>query len=127
MFPKSTRSGSAVAAFPDVCHTPQPPGSGPVPVPYPNLTAAGTKSSSLKTAGKATQLKVSGFQPTVGDQAGVLKSVVGTKHAHGVRTQLQTIHSQLAALPAGNPNRWHELIDQYVLLTAELYLTLTND
>jgi hypothetical protein len=30
------------------------------------------------------------------------------------------------ALPGGNPNRWHELVDNYVIATAQLYIALTE-
>jgi hypothetical protein len=88
MFAKSTLTGRAVPAFPDVCKTPMP--SGPVPIPYPNIAV--TKPNPVQT--------------------------------RQLRGQIQSLHVQIMGLPGGNPNRWHELLDRYVILTAELYSSL---
>lgn len=161
MFPASTKTGNAVAAFPDVCHTPTP--AGPVPVPYPNQAVSQAKSAA-KTAPDAKKAgsKASSFVPSAGNQAGTSnvvtslvqgktyfvsggaavkmegasvqhvgalamhnKQVGGSARQHW-RNQLQVLHSQIMALPGGNPNRWHELVDNYVIATAQLYIALTE-
>jgi hypothetical protein len=43
-----------------------------------------------------------------------------------LRGQLQVLHMQMASLPGRDPNRWHRLLDDYVVLTAELYKTLSD-
>jgi Domain of unknown function (DUF4150) len=42
-----------------------------------------------------------------------------------LRFRLHAITSQLSALRGGDPNPWHKLVDEYVLVTTELYLELT--
>jgi hypothetical protein len=42
-----------------------------------------------------------------------------------LRFRLHAITSQLSTLRGGDPNPWHKLVDEYVLVTTELYLELT--
>jgi hypothetical protein len=42
-----------------------------------------------------------------------------------LRSRLHAITSQLSALRGGDPNPWHKLVDEYVLVATELYLELT--
>jgi hypothetical protein len=42
-----------------------------------------------------------------------------------LRFRLHAITSQLSILRGGDPNPWHKLVDEYVLVTTELYLELT--
>jgi uncharacterized protein DUF4150 len=42
-----------------------------------------------------------------------------------LRLRLHAITSQLSTLRGGDPNPWHRLVDEYVLVTTELYLELT--
>ena len=93
---KSAHPGKAVTAFPDVCKTPSP--AGPVPIPYPN-------------AGY-------GQQNTAGS-----KTLTGSNKMRG---RLQMLNMQITSLPSGDPTRWHKLLDEYVVLTAELYKTLSE-
>ena len=128
---KSSYQGSSVAAFPDVCKTPSP--GGPVPIPYPNLGIPGQQQAggSKATAGKT--LATGGtLSSSRGNEPGTLKEVVsmstGDKMARSqfLRNQMHGLHGQLWSLPGGNPNQWHKLLDQYVILTAELYKTLSE-
>jgi hypothetical protein len=57
-----------------------------------------------------------------GDEAGAARGVISNK----LRGQLQMLHMQIASLPSGDPTRWHKLLDQYVILSAELYKTLSE-
>ena len=52
-------------------------------------------------------------------------SAASQAKAAQLRSRLQAITSQLSALPGGNPKAWHTLVDEYVLVSAELYLQLT--
>jgi hypothetical protein len=45
--------------------------------------------------------------------------------AQKLRSELHSVHNQLMALPGLNPNKWHELLDKYVVLTARLYMALS--
>jgi Toxin PAAR-like domain len=116
MFPSSSYKGQAVAAFPDVCKTPAP--AGPVPIPYPNIAlGTGTSTVSPTTSLRAMQ----------GRFVGSLQSIASTQSAASkLRSQLQTLHAQMIGLPGSNPNRWHELVDQYVMTAAELYKALAG-
>jgi Toxin PAAR-like domain len=109
MYPASTKSGGAVVAFPDVCTTP----GGPVPIPYPNVA----KSPVSKTQPTAQKLPPGGL-------------TTGFPSLHPapaqLRTKLATLHGQLSALPAGNPNQWHTVVDDYVMTVAALYIALTD-
>jgi hypothetical protein len=120
---KSGHQGAAVTAFPDVCKTPSP--GGPVPIPYPNAFGYGQQNTGSKTTSagsKPTLTKSSNFSMSSGDEAGAARGVLSSK----LRGQLQMLHIQIASLPSGDPTRWHKLLDQYVILTAELYKTLSE-
>jgi hypothetical protein len=54
------------------------------------------------------------------------KVTFNAARAQQIRGQLQTLHGQIISAPGGNPNRWHQLIDEYVIRSAELYRTLTE-
>jgi hypothetical protein len=69
---------------------------GPVPVPYPNLA---------NPANPAATKQVRSQQ---------------------LRSKLQTLHMQIGSLPSGDPTRWHRMLDEYVVLTAALYRTLSE-
>ncbi len=125
---RSTHQGQSVAAFPDVCKTPFP--KGPVPIPYPNAAGSGqqnTAVSKTKPIGPVTAGAT--YSASRGDEAGTAgRGVIANKQMRAVqlRTQIFRVHSEMAALPPGNPTRWHRLLDDYVILTAELYKTLTD-
>ncbi len=106
----STRIGLSVAAFPDVCKTPSAP--APVPIPYPNIGSARSGSRSVTTRTRAA-----------GDAAAESKQA----SAQRLRATLHSLHSQLSTLPGADPNRWHELLDKYVITSAELYKALASD
>ena len=69
---------------------------GPVPIPYPNIAKAANPAATKQ---------------------------VRSQH---LRSKLQILHMQIGSLPSGNPTRWHGLLDEYVVLTAELYKTLSE-
>lgn len=127
---KSSHPGASVLAFPDVCKTPTP--GGPVPIPYPNLVGPGqpntTGSKAPPTQQHTALIGGSSFSRSVGDEAGSAMGTVTHKLMRGqqLRGQLQMLHLQIANLPSGNPTRWHKLLDDYVILTAELYKTLSE-
>jgi Domain of unknown function (DUF4150) len=41
-----------------------------------------------------------------------------------LRAILANVHSQLLAMPGSNPNKWHDLLDTYIVATADLYKVL---
>lgn len=43
-----------------------------------------------------------------------------------LRAILANVHSQLLAMPGSNPNKWHELVDAYVVAAADLYKVLAS-
>ena len=51
-----------------------------------------------------------------------------SRHVRGLqlRSKLQNLNMQIASLPSGDPARWHRLLDEYVVVTAELYKTLAE-
>ena len=129
MFPASTKSGAAVLAFPDVCKTPSP--GGPVPIPYP-LTGAGAATPKRGTKGvksPAIRTKGSHFKSSTGDEPGTLKGTISQRQMGAVmlRKQLNQLHARLVSMPGDRPDHWHEVIDQYVLVTADLYRSLASD
>ncbi len=123
MFPASSYAGNAIAAFPDVCKTPSP--GGPVPIPYPNLGAAPTASSAQKTKVLSSGAALAGskFATSTGNAPGTYQGIASAKVMDKVqlRSKIQTLHAKILNLPAGNPNLWHQLLDEYVVTTAELY------
>lgn len=123
MFPASTYNGKTIAAFPDVCKTPSP--GGPVPIPYPNQGGAPTAAPVQKTKLKTPSVASVGSKipRSSGDEPGTLKGMVSNKAMDKMqlRTQIQALHAKILNLPGGNPNLWHQLLDEYVVTTAELY------
>jgi hypothetical protein len=76
----NTDTNGTSIAFPDVCKTPAP--SGTIPIPYPNIarssdTASGTKR--VKVGGKAVCVKDSNFSTSTGDEAGSAGGVASSK------------------------------------------------
>ena len=131
MIPKSTKPGAAVLAFPDVCFAPMAGAGAPVPVAYPNMARIPQTSTQAKvttTVKAPTLLKSVNYSSgSLGDAAGVMSSQCkGAAAVPSLRNQLDLLHSQLSRLAAGDPNRWHELIDEYVQVTANLYVTLVG-
>jgi len=123
MIPVSNYNAKSVAAFPDVCKTPSP--GGPVPIPYPTAGSASKPAPAPKSTMTTSRV---GFQPpaiasAMGDKAGVSMASISNKGiaTAQLRNQIQALHAQILALPGGNPNRWHQLLDDYVVATAELY------
>jgi hypothetical protein len=57
-----------------------------------------------------------------------IANAAASKQARGqqLRGKLQHLHMQIASLPSGDPTRWHRTLDEYVVLTAELYKTLSE-
>ncbi|MGR3792878.1 PAAR-like domain-containing protein [Vannielia sp. SX4] len=81
---KKDWQGTLLIAFPDVCKTPAP--GGPVPIPYPNIAAAGPKQGKkVKVEQSLRQAGYKGIRvQTMGDEAGTAKGLVGAKaFSHG--------------------------------------------
>lgn len=51
-------------------------------------------------------------------------NIGGVQTAQQLRSQLSGLHNQLISMAAQDPTRWHALVDQYVLTTAQLFNTL---
>ena len=100
MIPISKKKGRAVLAFPDVCKTPVPV-AGRVPIPYPNIGMQGQKGGTKPTPG-ATKPSPGGDQQ--------------------LRSRLSMLHAQLTSMRGVDPERWHTLLDDYVMTTAELFM-----
>lgn len=87
-------SGGITLAFPDICKTPTPLGS--LPIPYPNLASASTAaygSHKVKCDGQAICLQTSQFASSSGDEAGVdggIASGTNTNCAEFVSYSLDT-------------------------------------
>lgn len=81
MPPALTIAGGQVnATIPDVCKTPSP--AGTIPIPYPNLAMPPTANPSTKKvfiSGSPACTRASKFEPTNGDQAGTAGGVVSGK------------------------------------------------
>ena len=132
---KSSHSGKCIS-FPDVCKTPSP--AGPIPIPYPNSSYGQQNAAASKTTAvgsKTPMTKSSNLSMSSGDEAGTLKGMASYQQGATVdqqlrvmhlRGQLHMLHAQIANLPSGNPTRWHKLLDDYVIYTAELYKTLSE-
>lgn len=84
MFPASSNGGGMSLAFPDLCKTPVPI-LGVIPIPYANIAQCSqakgsTCSSKVKIENKKTMTKKSEVSRTQGDEPGVQKGVVSSKH-----------------------------------------------
>ena len=80
MYYVSTVAKGQTFAMPDVCLTPTPAGS--IPLPYPNigkLRAATKRATKIFVKGEAVLTKASVIKSTTGDEAGVNKGVVSKK------------------------------------------------
>ena len=86
MFPASSTGGGVCFAFPDVCKTPSP--SGTTPIPYPNIgtvmQATGT-ASKVKLCRKPAVTKKSKMKMSQGDEAGVAGGVVSNRNMDKVQ------------------------------------------
>ncbi len=107
MFPVSNKGGGAVLGFPDVCKTPA---GSTAPAPTPGVTAA------QRPAGQNAAAHVN-----VRRAVAVANGGVGP-----LRSRLTLLHSTLMSLSGAEPARWHETLDEYVLVTAELYKALAT-
>lgn len=79
MFPISTRQGGSCMAFPDVCNTPTPVGT--VPIPYPNVAQLmqanpATCSKRVRILNQAVITKQTAVPMTSGDEAGAAGGLV---------------------------------------------------
>lgn len=86
MFPGSTKAmGNCVASVPDVCKTPSP--AGTIPIPYPNI---GMLNQAVKTSTKVSFCnrpvvhKMSEMPRSMGDEAGVAGGVVSSVNMNKV-------------------------------------------
>jgi len=81
IFPGSSKGGGQSFAFPDVCKTPV--GPSVVPIPYPNI-AMGAQTSKgsgkVKICKKKTTTKKSEIPRSSGDEPGVMKGIISSKH-----------------------------------------------
>jgi hypothetical protein len=87
---------------------------------YGQQNTAGSKTT--PPGSKPVMTKDSNFSMPSGDEAAAARGVVSNR----LRGQLHMLHTQIASLPSGDPTRWHKLLDQYVVFTAELYKTLSE-
>jgi hypothetical protein len=123
MYPNSTRKGVAVPVFPDVCHSPTAGAGAPVAAPFPNAVRnAQTTQGRVTIVQSSSQLAPGSIFGSVGDQA----QSKGLSSAVNLRGQLSQLHGRLASLSGSDPNQWHALIDEYVQVTAQLYVTLAS-
>ena len=71
--------GGTAAGFPNVCMTPGG-GSGPIPIPYPNLGSMGKSgkgsTKKVKLSQKAASATQSSFGKSMGNEAGTLKGLI---------------------------------------------------
>ncbi len=104
MFPASTKGGGYTIGWPDVSKMPV--GSRVVPIPYPNI---GTMSGSTATKTKSS--------------TGI---IVKSKEAAILRTRLRDLNLKLTTMPGGNTTKWHEVVDDYVATTAQLFKLLSS-
>jgi hypothetical protein len=96
-------------AFPDVCKTPIP--GGPVPIPYPNIASQGAPSAQKVPSNSRSPAS---------------RSLIPTPEAQQLRGKLNNLHTQLMRLPGTDPNRWHTLVDAYVMTAASLYIEISS-
>jgi len=88
---------------------------------------AGQAKTAANTAVIGSRVSVQGTSmPLAGDLRIHNQGVAGRASVQDLRNQLQRLHAQIMAQPAGNPNRWHELVDHYAIATAGLYVALTS-
>ncbi len=116
MFPASTHNGQSVLAFPDVCKTPVPV-AGAVPIAYPTMGTFGR--TALKQTATKTATKTETAPKTVASEFQKKQT-----RAQELRGRLSDLNRQLTSLSDRDPTRWHKLVDQYVMTTAELYKAL---
>jgi hypothetical protein len=88
---------------------------------------AGQAKTAAKTAVIGSKVSIEGTSMLLtGDLRIHNQGVAGRASVQDLRNQLQRLHAQIMAQPAGNPNRWHELVDHYAIATAGLYIALTS-
>ena len=95
--------GSVLAVFPDLSREPAAP--PPVPVPYPNVGPGSRQTAS---------------------RLGIRSPASPSADSQTLRQMLQTLHIQLIGLPGTDPNRWHALLEEYIVNASALYVTLAS-
>jgi hypothetical protein len=136
-------------AFPDVCHTPAPPGpAGPggVPIPYPNFAQTAVKTQQQSGGGAvSTKTPVTSKTPVVTKQGGSVNvqmgspnvisergfaGITGSPAMHNEIAQLKSalsqLHSRLQSLRAGDPDEWQKVLQDYAVAASALYVTMRS-
>ncbi len=103
MFPASTRQGGDCIAFPDVCKTPTPVGT--VPIPYPNTaqlmqTNPGTCPVKVTIMNQAPLTKQSSIPATSGDEAGAAGGVISGMIKGSAQPQMGSLKVKFEGHPA---------------------------
>jgi hypothetical protein len=134
-----TKADSGISmAFPDVCVTPtSPAGPGGVPIPYPNIAATAQKKLAAMKTQKTVAATGSSSYLSRGDAAGTMKGMASGASAATsfavkseiglIRSNLSALNARLQALPAGDPNEWQALLQEYLVLASALYLAQKDD
>ena len=89
MMPAATTAGGTYFAFPDVCKTPAP--SGSVPIPYPNTAQVASSTSTVNTVvieNMDTVVEGSKVPSSSGDESGVAGGVVSGENMGEVQPKL---------------------------------------
>jgi hypothetical protein len=79
---------------------------------------------SLNTGGPSFMLMGSPTAFTLG--SGTALTPARQAAATQLRAILVNVHAQLLSMPGSNPNKWHELVDAYVVAAADLYKVLAS-
>lgn len=130
--PVVTKASAGVQlAFPEVCRVPAP-AAGLTPLPYPAV--AKTANAAQKTAVKSTTVSgpvTSSHTRVSGDEAGVAKAMASSKlmadsEIAALKSAMNALHNQIQSLKSSDPNKWQDLLKEYLLAASALYVTLTT-
>jgi hypothetical protein len=138
---KSSHNGITIV-FPDVCKIPAPPAPF-APIPYPNIAKTATARINAAKPQTATVHKAGPPLRSQGDEAGTLKGMIASgrqtlagpgtggtpvpntlAEVQQLRSRMTSAHQQLIALPAGDPDKWQSLLQEYAVSASALYVTL---
>ena len=122
-------SNGITIAFPDVCKTPLPATTQPLPYPTVAKTAAAVQQK-RKTTGVGTICVSSVAVSSVGSAfktATLQTASARQSEIQQLKAMLSQINAKLLALTTTDPNQWQAVIQEYAIAASALYVTIHSE
>lgn len=122
-------SNGITIAFPDVCKTPMP--AGVAPLPYPTLAKTANAVQQKKKTSGGRLIGVSSYN-SIGP--GSVVTTPTPQAASARQTEIQQLkalmsqtNAKLLGLTTNDPNQWQAVIQEYIVASSALYLTIHSE